>query len=261
VSLEGVAPRRPAKKDLVWGAAQAEVLWTGLYERYEPRIDASTVLDMGCSWGYMLRFLAERFQPRLLIGTDVSPWWERDGHGWDYGRLGDRLQFHVGDLREIGAIPERSVDFLLSTSVLQYMTPEQLAANLSRAYDLLRPGGEMILRTRVWTSYIGADLHTQIGLPSVHMLYPRRDLDAWVEARGGRPKYMNALTASTYLTTFVRAGFEVLDARRRMNSLPDELRARLEAEYPWIAPEELHCAELEARLLRPFEADDLRAVT
>jgi hypothetical protein len=261
VSLKGVGTQRPAKKDSAWGAAQAEVLWTGLYARYDPPIDGSTVLDMGCSWGYMLRFLAERFEPRLLIGTDLSPWWEREGHGWDYGRLGAGLQFHVGDLWEIAEISERSVDLLLSTSVLQYMTPEQLEANLARSYDLLRAGGEMILRTRVWTSYIGADLHNEIEQPSVHMLYPQRDLDAWVEARGGRPKYMNALTASSYLATFVRAGFEVLDARRRMNSLSDELRARLEAEYPWIAPDELHCAELEARLLRPFEADDLRAVT
>ena len=56
---------------------------------------------------------------------------------------------------------------------------------------------------------------------------------------------------------FMRAGFEVVDARRRMSSRSPEILERVKAAYPLIEPEELLCQELEARLLRPIEPEDL----
>lgn len=243
------------KETQEWGGEQASKLWSNLYERYAPAIDGRTVLDLGCSWGYMLKFLAERFRPRRLIGTDVRPHWEEQRHGWDYGRA--PVEFHVGDLPDISAIELGSVDVMLCTSVLQYMTPEQLEANLERAYDLLRPGGELLLRTRVFTSYIGADLHEDIGLPYAHLLYGEREIASALRDRGKEPPYLNWLTASTYIAIFVRAGFEVLDSRRRPNRAAPEAMERVEARFRWIGREELACAELEARLVRPIELDDL----
>jgi SAM-dependent methyltransferase len=244
-----------AKETQGWGTDQASNLWSNLYERYSPTIDGRTVLDLGCSWGYMLKFLAERFRPRRLIGTDVRPHWETQRHGWDYGR--EPFEFLVGDLPDSSAIELRSVDVMLCTSVLQYMTPEQLEANLERAYDLLRPGGELLLRTRVFTSYIGADLHEDIDLPYAHLLYGEPEIAAALRSRGKEPPYLNWLTASTYVAIFIRAGFEIVDARRRPNRAAPEAMDRVEARFPWIGREELTCAELEARLVRPVELGDL----
>lgn len=247
-----------AKETQDWGAQQASALWDNLYSRHEPLINGRVVLDLGCSWGYMLKFLSERFKPARLIGTDVKPWWESRTHGWDFAALGDRVQFFAGDLPSITAIRPSSVDLILCTSVLQYMSPEQLEGNLTRCYDLLRPGGEMILRTRVFTSYIGADLHREIELPYVHLLYGERDLAAHVRRTHQKePPYLNWFTASTYLAVFVRTGFEVLDVRRRMNKNAPAVMERVSKAFPWVSPEELLCAELEARLTRPIEPEEL----
>ncbi len=250
---------RQTKDTLDWGHQQAESLWEKLYAPYDPIVDGRCVLDLGCSWGYLLKYLAERFNPSQLTGVDIKPWWETTDHGWDYSKLGDRLQFHAGDLADIWAIPPESLDLILCTSVLQYMKPEQIEANLCRAYDLLRPGGEMLLRTRVYTSYIGADLHRDIELPYAHLLYPERELAEFVRAKNGKePPYLNWLTASTYLAIFVRSGFEILDCRRRMNKHAPAVMERVAKAYPWISPEELFCAEIEARLVRPLEPEDIR---
>lgn len=248
------------EKDTVpWGRQQAASLWERLYARYDPMVDGQTVLDVGCSWGYLLMYLSEQFKPARLIGTDIKPWWEQKNHGWNYAALGDRLQFFVGDLAENRQIPDQSVDLILCTSVLQYMTPEQIEANLTRAYDLLRPGGQMILRTRVFTSYIGADLHREIELPYVHLLHGECDLARFLDERrhGKKPPYLNWLTATSYAAILIRSGFEVLDLQRRPNKHAPEVLQRVVEAYPWISTDELTCAELEAQLLRPVCPEDL----
>lgn len=251
-------PEVEAKSTQTWGANQAQNLWRQLYSRYSPTIDGRTVLDLGCSWGYMLKFLADEFHPGKLIGTDIKPWWKLKEHGWRYTELKDLIEFHSGDLTDIVDIERQSVDLILCTSVLQYMTPEQAEANLARAYELLRPGGEMLLRTRVFTSYVGADLHRDIDLPYVHLLYGERDIARYMkEQRGKQPPYLNWLTASTYLAVFVRVGFEVLDVRRRMNKAAPEIMERVISSFPSVARNELLCAEVEARLLKPFEPEEL----
>jgi ubiquinone/menaquinone biosynthesis C-methylase UbiE len=247
------------KHTLDWGEHQARSLWDSLYARYGAEVDGRTVLDLGCSWGYLLRHLAEHHRPERLIGVDVSPLWDNVRHGWDHAATGS-IEFHVGQLHELDALRERSVDLILCSSTLQYMTPELVEANLARAYSLLRPGGELLLRTRVFTSYIGADLHRTIAKPYVHLLHGEAAIADVVRASTGRePRYLNALTASTYTAIFHRAGFEAASLRRRPSSAAPDVLAEVRASIP--APEgELTCAELEARLVRPLETTDLDAL-
>ena len=237
-----------------WGENQARALWDGLYARYRPVIDGSVVLDLGCSWGYLLRHLAAEHRPGRLIGVDVSPLWERVEHGWDWSSQG--IEFHTGQLSELDTLRDGTVDLILCTSTLQYMTPEQIEDNLGRAYRLLRPGGRMVLRTRVFTSYIGADLHRTIAKPYVHLLHGEQQLARLVrEWTGTEPRYLNWLTASTYTAIFHRAGFEILDVRRRPNSVAPQVMKEVQEAVP-APPGELLCAELEAHLMRPVEASD-----
>jgi 2-polyprenyl-3-methyl-5-hydroxy-6-metoxy-1,4-benzoquinol methylase len=256
-----VTGTQPEKATLAWGDAMAERLWTGLYARYEPVIDSAVILDLGCSWGYFLKYLAANHAPARLIGVDINPIWESTDHGWRYGQLGERLEFHCGSLSDIEGIPPGSVDLITCTSVLQYLSPEHLEQTLATAYELLRPGGQMILRTRTFTSYIGADLHADFELPYVHLLFAERELAQLLEARQEKTApSLNHLTASTYLAMFHLAGFEVLDARRRMNSRAPEVMALVRASYPWLSDEELLCAELEVQLARAVTPDDLASL-
>lgn len=254
----GAAPEDLRKDTIEWGEAKAANLWFDFYEPYRPVIDHATVLDLGCSWGYFLMYLGENFRPARLIGVDTSPVVHSAPEEWDRSRLEDRLQLFEGDLTELSELEERSIDLITCSSVMQYMTPELLEQTLERAYDLLRPGGQMILRTRVFTSHIGADLHHDFTEPYVHLLWGEPELAGLVEEHQEQPpRYLNPLTASTYLAIFHRVGFEVVEADRRMNSVAPEVMQVVRERFPWIAEEELLCAELDARLLRPFELEDL----
>ncbi|MBV8888191.1 MAG: class I SAM-dependent methyltransferase [Alphaproteobacteria bacterium] len=249
------------KSRLEWGRKQSDGLWTNFCAQYEPIIRNQTVLDFGCSWGYFCKYLVDRFSPRRVIGVDISPGWDGD-HGWNWHEHADKLSFVAGDITEIDNIPPGSIDLIIAISVFQYIAPDKLETTLERLYSLLRPGGEMLVRTRVVTSYIGADLHQQFALPYVHLLYPRRFLNKVAEARRGGPvRYLNSLSASSYLFLFHRAGFEIADANRRMNRAAPEILQQVREKYPFISEEELSCAEIDARLLRPYEPDELDTIT
>ena len=248
---------REEKGGSVWGLDMAERIWDGLYARHSPKIDGSTILDVGCSWGYLLRYISENFEPAKMIGTDIRPWWEIEDHGWDYEELGASLQFIANDITEIEEIPEESVDLAMCTSVLQYLTPENVESNMAKVYSLLKPGGEMILRTRVWTSYIGADLHRDIELPYSHLLYSKAETDRVLVEMGKPTKYLNWLDSNTYLAIFHKVGFEMIDVRRRMNHQAPEVASRVVEKFPWIEPRELLCAELEVRMVRPLEPEEI----
>jgi SAM-dependent methyltransferase len=241
------------KQSPEWGAEQARKLWDGLYSRWEPVIDGRVVLDLGCASGYLLRLLMEAHRPRRLIGVDIRSWWKEIA---DWDRDDEVVEFLEGDLRSV-PVDEGSVDLILCSSVFQYLPPEDLLATLARAYRLLRPGGELMLRTQLYTSYLGASLHRSYELPYVHLLHGEELLrDRLQDRRGRKPQYTNGLTASSYLATFAMAGFDILDARRLMNKHAPEVQARVAADFP-VAPDELNCTGLEARLLRPIEPDEL----
>ena len=57
----------PEKGTQEWGTKWAQGLWDGLFARYDPLIDGQVVLDLGCSWGYTLKFFAEHFRPARSI--------------------------------------------------------------------------------------------------------------------------------------------------------------------------------------------------
>lgn len=222
-----------------------------------PQIDNRVILDLGCSWGYMLMYLHEIARPRKTIGVDIAALWKEVEHGWNYAALGNAVAFYKGQLTDITEIGNGSIDYVLCTSVLQYLRPEQVLETLERVYDILRPGGEMILRTRCFTSYVGADMHSHYALDYVHLLYTMRDLKNDLRSwRGREARYLNYMVASNYITLFLQSGLEIVDINRRMNSRSPELISQLNEMYPWIDPDDLHCAELEARLIRPIEPEE-----
>ena len=83
----------------------AQGLWDGLFARFDPLIDGAVfVLDLGCSWGYTLKFsLASGSCPAQLIGgPDHSRRWQVVDHGWEYELLSGLVEFHAGHFAQMG---------------------------------------------------------------------------------------------------------------------------------------------------------------
>jgi len=242
-------PSGSEKRSAEWGRRKGESLWENLYEPWVEDAEGRSFLDVGCSWGYLFEYMLDRCSPRRLVGVDVIPHW--DGAPYDWRREARApVELHRGD---VFSAPLRgwSFDYILCAGVLQYLPPTQLDATLRRLRRLLRPGGELLLRTQTFTGLTGLQVHRACEQPYVHLLHGEEMLMDRIEGAGRRrPPYSSWLTASSYLSAFVDAGFEVRDARRSPGSQSPEARDRAIAEFP-ATREELCVDQLAARLSRP----------
>jgi SAM-dependent methyltransferase len=209
-------------------------------------------------WGYLFKLLLEMTAPARLIGVDVAAPWGRVGSLWDWEGDG-RVDLRQTDIFGLELAPG-SVDLVLCSGMLMYLSPEALDATLSRVYDLLRPGGQFLLRTQVYTSYLGASLHRSYANPYVHLFHGERLLQDRLREHGGRVnQYTNWLTPTSYLIAFTRAGFEILDAVRLKNWHAPSVQAEVAAEFP-VDDNELNVTGLEAQLVRPFTDGDIASL-
>lgn len=116
---------------------------TGLRDSYlswlAPR-PGSTVIEMGCGPGDVLRALADRMEAGRAIGIDPSPVMvARAG-----GRHADApaMSFAVGDARETD-LPAESADVILFHTTLCHIPGPERA--LSEVVRLLKPGGTLVV--------------------------------------------------------------------------------------------------------------------
>jgi 2-polyprenyl-3-methyl-5-hydroxy-6-metoxy-1,4-benzoquinol methylase len=246
------------KLSLEWGDKTARSLWDNLYAKWSPSVDGQTVLDLGCSWGYLFKLLLETTTPAHLIGIDVAAPWKRAHTPWDWEADG-RVQLHQTDIFGLELAPG-SVDLALCSGMLMYLSPETLDATLSRVYKMLRPGGQLLLRTQVYTSYLGASLHRSYAFPYVHLFYGEQLLQARLREHAERiNQYTNWLTPTSYLIAFTRAGFEILDVVRLKNWHAPSVQAQVATEFP-VNANELNVTGLEAQLTKPFTPTDIASL-
>jgi len=135
-----LAPHRhPAKN---WdGAHMVERIVAELGDR---RREAA-ILDVGCQWCPMLRWLAS-LGFRRLYGIDamaVEPWWTRVSErlrGW-------RIDRSVQDLQQT-TFPDATVSAVTSLSVIEHgVDPDRYAVEMAR---IIRPGGLLLTSTDYW---------------------------------------------------------------------------------------------------------------
>jgi ubiquinone/menaquinone biosynthesis C-methylase UbiE len=105
----------------------------GDLESLMPISKASTVLDVGCADGALLRSIGDRFgvPPERLIGIDVRPTTARG------------FVFHEADAAKV-PLADASVDVITVMMAVHHF--EDLAAVLSELHRVLRPGGVVVIR-------------------------------------------------------------------------------------------------------------------
>jgi trans-aconitate 2-methyltransferase len=198
--------------------------------------EPTTVVDLGCGPGNLTATLPNRWPGATVRGVDSSP--EMIGEAQPLAT--ERLSFEIGDLREWTAEPE-SVDVIVTNATLQWI-PEQL--------DLL-PGFVRALKPGGW---LALQIPGNGNAPSHAILRELAATDPYAEFAKdkslrpdvpGPAEYVAALSAEgctvdAWETTYshlLQGENAVLEwvkgtgARPVLQSLPDGLRERFEAEY------------------------------
>ncbi|TCO48417.1 trans-aconitate 2-methyltransferase [Kribbella antiqua] len=198
--------------------------------------DVRTVADLGCGPGSLTATLRELWPEATIRGIDSSP--QMIEAAQEYAD--ERLTFEVGDLLEWSAEPG-SLDVIVTNAVLQWI-PEQLDL-LPGFVEALRPGGWLAIQI---PGNGNAPSHAILRELSRTEPYAEYAKDASLRAEvPGPDTYVDALSAlgclvDAWETTYfhlLQGDNAVLEwvkgtcARPVLQSLPEELRVRFEAEY------------------------------
>ncbi|HVL68468.1 MAG TPA: class I SAM-dependent methyltransferase [Vicinamibacterales bacterium] len=96
------------------------------------------VVDLGCGSGRAL--LWNRDLGAAMTGIDIAPFFSREAR--------DEVDLLLGDLRKL-PFADGTFDKAWSLDVLEHLSPEALAAMLTEAARVLKPGGSLFVYTHV----------------------------------------------------------------------------------------------------------------
>jgi SAM-dependent methyltransferase len=106
----------------------------------DPAVDVTSVLDVGCSLGYLLEHMERAVFPGALVldGIDIDEYAIRAG-AEHLARGGSRVRLQTGDMADLPRlVGDRSYDLVLAAGVLMYL----------RERDAAGVVGDLIARTR-----------------------------------------------------------------------------------------------------------------
>lgn len=143
-----------------------------------------SVLEVGCSMGYLLRHLEEHLFPAAaaLDGIDIDAY--AIGRGAEYlATVGSRVRLQTGDMADLPRlVGGRRYDVVFCAGTLMYLREDDAAgvvrAMLARTTGVLALAG--LAHPRVDNRFLPASVHRATDRSFVH------NLDALVERAGGR---------------------------------------------------------------------------
>jgi len=113
----------------------------------DPQTDIHSILEVGCSLGYQLRYLETdvAHSARELVGIDIDAYAISQGKRI-LGKMGSKVELICGEMTDLDALlGTRSFDLIFSTGVLMYLG-ENEAAKVAEA---------MLKRARVFIALSG----------------------------------------------------------------------------------------------------------
>lgn len=121
----------------------------------EENIDFFSLLDVGCSHGWVIR----RFPNKMVRGIDVA----------------EKAIEMAGDLATLASVtdipfPDKTFDVVHSTDMMEHLKPEDVDTAISEIRRVAKDYIAMKIATRVdqagWKNYVGHNLHLTIeGIP------------------------------------------------------------------------------------------------
>ncbi|WP_162998118.1 class I SAM-dependent methyltransferase [Brevundimonas lutea] len=203
---------------------RAVAVWRDLFQPFGPLVEDADILEVGCADGRLASRLVTHGAARSATG--VEP-------GFDFGPY-DTLEGRLtlsSDLAVLDTLDDGVFDLVLARDVDTALPLDGLERRLGRIYELLRPGGEAVLRVGCF-------------------------------APGGRlgegPGY-GLMTPTAWAAVVMRAGFEIIDSAQVWRD--DRNQSAVDIILPDASPTERACAEMRLHLVRPWESWELAALT
>lgn len=120
-------------------------------------------------------------------------------------------------------LPEKSVDFHVSHTVLEHVPPTVISNILAEANRLMAPGGLLLHQIDPSDHFC----HEDMDIPAINFLqFSEAEWDKWA---GNQFMYHNRLRASEYLDLFVRVGVRIL---RSETAVDDRSLSALDRGFP-----------------------------
>ena len=197
------------------------------------------VVDLGCGPGNLTGLLAERWPDARVVGLDSSPEMIERAHGLRRAQgLGRAVTYAVADLREWR--PTAPVDVLVSNATLQWvpghleLLPALVASLASGGWLAFQVPGNFGEPSHTLRAELAAEpdytAHTLgVATPSSHdpAVYYDALAAAGCTVEVWETTYTHVLSGPDPVFTWVSG----TGARPTLQALPDDLRARFEAEF------------------------------
>lgn len=139
------ATQKPAKPDEVQriyrhrfdeaDRSQKAGVWKVVVEDFLARwiSPQDAVLDVGCGFGEFLNHVACKRRVGIDLNSDSAEALDTD------------IEFHVGDVRDLGFLAEGEMDVVFTSNLLEHLpSKEAVAEVVCEARRVLRPGGSLI---------------------------------------------------------------------------------------------------------------------
>ena len=162
-------------------------------------------LDIGCGWGGLIRWATQNYGTRSL-GVTISQ------KQIEYAEptlkaLGDRCQVALSDYRDVQGAG--TFDAISTIEVAEHFGREMLPVYFRKCYELLRPGGSLLIQQICQTFGVGAPAAREF---SDHYIFPDGELTP----------------LSTFVQLAEQTGFEVRDVEGFRESYVLTLKAWLQ---------------------------------
>jgi SAM-dependent methyltransferase len=144
-------------------------------------LKAKTVVELGCSRGYLLASLRD-IESFRAIGVDKDPIALADGAA----RYGDRIEFIESEVSSI-PLADSMCDIAFTVDVVEHLSkPHDIFSEIHR---ILRPGGLFLVHFHPWFGPYGAHLSEILPLPWPHVIFSMKTLLEAAAVRYESPDY------------------------------------------------------------------------
>ncbi len=233
-------------------------------------VSGKRVLEIGCGRGEVGRALNSQFGCEV-VGVDVSSY-----PNWD--EVQDGVSLIQTDLTDEKHIDIGSFDLIYSNSVWEHVRHPYTM--LERAFDVLKPGGYLLLSANLYRGPKASHRYREIFFPWPHLLfsdevideYYRHHLkkspvgDTWIQEDSAEPSYrgaqvwgsswVNQLSIADYFNYFKLVGFENLHTNYSTTPLDEEFLKRFSDKLDRYPRYDLERDFIHAKLLKPNEVSE-----